>query len=331
MSVIAIIPARGGSKGIPRKNVLPFLNKPLISHSIAHALSTPSIDATYVSTDDDEIASISERAGARVVRRPAAISDDSASSESALAHLLDEIDFEPELVVFLQATSPLRPPRLLSRGIQLVREECADSLLSVSPFHGFVWRAQGGRVRALSYDFENRPRRQDMGQDYEENGSFYMFRPEILRRHGNRLGGKIRLFPMHPFDSFQIDEPADWALLELAAASRPQSYLPVRPKVFVVGASVEAPQSLGETSVSLKSEDKAAELTSVLDRLGLLASDVAYLGTTPSDLPCFDMVGASIALPGSDNSVLEAARYVARSENIADALNEIASAWRSEE
>src|SRR3954467_12096692 len=110
--VLAIIPARGGSKGIPRKNVRPFLGKPLLAHTIEHARLAPSVTRVVVSTDDAEIAAIAGRHGAEVVTRPADISGDVAGSEAALRHVLDHLEaaerYEPDLVVFLQATSPLR-------------------------------------------------------------------------------------------------------------------------------------------------------------------------------------------------------------------------------
>ena len=112
--VLAIIPARGGSKGIPRKNVRPLLGRPLLAHSIEHARQAPSVTRVVVSTDDAEIAAVARRFGAEVVDRPAEISGDAASSESALLHVLDHLrdaeGYEPDLVVFLQATSPLRRP-----------------------------------------------------------------------------------------------------------------------------------------------------------------------------------------------------------------------------
>ncbi|MCU0723789.1 MAG: acylneuraminate cytidylyltransferase family protein, partial [Planctomycetes bacterium] len=111
---LAIIPARGGSKGIPRKNLRPLGGKPLVVHSVDQALVCPRVGRVVVSTDDAEIAEVSRRAGAEVVERPAAISGDTASSESALLHVLDARkargEEDPSLVVFLQATSPLRRP-----------------------------------------------------------------------------------------------------------------------------------------------------------------------------------------------------------------------------
>ncbi len=219
--ILAIIPARGGSKGIPRKNVRPFLGKPLLAHSIEHARQAPAVTRVVVSTDDAEIAEISRQYGADVVMRPLEISGDTASSESALVHVLDHLrkteNYRPELVVFLQATSPIREPGAVQDAIETLRREDADSLFSASPVHGFVWRRHHGKLSSITYDHLNRPRRQDIGEDVVENGSIYVFKTEILEKHNNRLGGKIAVYPMDPLDSFQIDEPGDFELMERAA------------------------------------------------------------------------------------------------------------------
>lgn len=217
--IVAIIPARGGSKGIPRKNLISLVGMPLVAHSVAQARQTPGIARVFVSTDDAEIAAISRGWGAEVVPRPQEISGDKASSESALLHGLDYLKQiegdEPDLVVFLQATSPCRAPGEIRAAIDTLISEDADSLLSVGPVHGFVWRVEkNGSVRSFSYDHLNRPRRQDAPEDLIENGSIYIFKPWVLRKFNNRLGGKIALHRMSALDSFQIDEPGDFELLE---------------------------------------------------------------------------------------------------------------------
>jgi N-acylneuraminate cytidylyltransferase len=217
-SILAIIPARGGSKGIPRKNVRMLAGKPLLAHSIEHALAARCVDRVVVSTDDDEIAAVGLQWGAEVVRRPAEISGDTASSESALLHVLDHLrdaeQYEPDLVVFLQATSPIRPDGCLDEAVATLGAENADALLSVGPLHGFVWRLLPSGPVSFNYDFEHRPRRQDAPEDVIENGSFYVFRPDGIRATGNRLSGKIAVHRMRAVESFQIDEPGDFELME---------------------------------------------------------------------------------------------------------------------
>ena len=216
--VLALIPARGGSKGIPGKNLVPLGGKPLLAHTLEQALAAPEIERVMVSTDDEAIARCAREHGAGVVGRPAALASDSASSEAALLHALDtlrdEEDYEPDLVVFLQATSPLRRAGDISKAIAILGARGADSLFSACPAHGFVWRQQDEKLEALTYDPRQRPRRQDIGSDWLENGSIYVFKPWVLRRYDNRLGGKIALYPMDPLDSFQIDEPRDLELFE---------------------------------------------------------------------------------------------------------------------
>ncbi len=216
--ILALIPARGGSKGIPGKNLATLGGKPLLAHTIEQARATPAIDRVAVSTDDDAIARCAERYGAEIIRRPAPLASDTASSETALAHALDELEdrdgYQPALVVFLQATSPLRRDHDIQDAIRTLDDDHADSLFSACPTHGFVWRHRDGDLDSLSYDFRHRSRRQDIGEDLIENGSIYVFKPHVLRRLDNRLGGKIAVYRMHPLDSFQIDEPADLELAE---------------------------------------------------------------------------------------------------------------------
>jgi len=223
--IIAVIPARGGSKGIPRKNLRLLAGKPLLAYSVEHARSTPAIARTFVSTDDDEIAAVARRYGAEVIRRPAEISGDEATSESALLHTLESLrqteQYEPDLLVFLQATSPLRRPGDIQNAIETLQREQADSLFSACPLHGFVWRKEGEQHSSFTYDYRHRQRRQELGVDLVENGSIYVFKPWVLREHANRLGGRIACYRMHPLDSFQIDEPDDLVLFEQLLAIRP--------------------------------------------------------------------------------------------------------------
>jgi N-acylneuraminate cytidylyltransferase len=224
---LAIIPARGGSKGIPGKNLRLVGGKPLLAWSIEHARQAPSVRRIVVSTDDAAIAAVARENGAEVVLRPAELSGDTASSESALLHVLDQLKesegYEPERVVFLQATSPIRQPGEVQSAIDTFEREGADSLLSVCPVHGFVWRNDKGTVSSFSYDHLNRPRRQDAPEDLVENGSIYIFKTWVLRKLNNRLGGRIALHRMDPLDSFQIDESGDIELIEhLMSFRRPR-------------------------------------------------------------------------------------------------------------
>ncbi len=228
--ILAIIPARGGSKGIPGKNIRLLNGKPLLAHTIEQAQHTPQITRIIVSTDDPAIGQIARTYGAEVIWRPAAISGDKASSESALQHVLDILlereGYDPKLVVFLQATSPMRRPDDVQRAIETLDIEQADSLLSVCPVHGFIWRRMGENIDSFSFNYRQRQMRQDAPQDYIENGSIYVFKPWVLRQLDNRLGGKIAIYEMAYLDSFQIDEPNDLVLIERLMAARPAASLP---------------------------------------------------------------------------------------------------------
>lgn len=225
MKVVAIIPARGGSKGIPRKNVRQLAGTPLITHTLLQAQQTPGLDRIIVSTDDPEIAAISEQLGVEVVWRPKEISGDTATSESALVHVLDHLrdteSYEPELVVFLQATSPLRRDRDIQDAMETLESEQADSLFSAGPVHGFVWRSVADTLTPINYDPTQRQRRQDLVETiWEENGSIYIFKPWVLKEHNSRLGGKIAVYPMDKLDSLQVDDPNDLELIETIIAGR---------------------------------------------------------------------------------------------------------------
>jgi CMP-N,N'-diacetyllegionaminic acid synthase len=219
-SVAAIIPARGGSKGIPRKNLINFCGKPLLAWSIMQALEATEIDSVWVSSDDEEILEVAELYGARTISRPMVISDDTATSESAWQHALEVIEsngLSINLVVAMQATSPIRESLDLDQGIRLLRGQNYDSVLSVAEVEDFfTWRViSDGTAQSVNYDYRYRKRRQQIEKSYLENGSFYIFRPDLLKIYSNRLGGRIGLFPMEKYKMFQIDNPDD---LRLCAA-----------------------------------------------------------------------------------------------------------------
>ncbi len=218
MEILAIIPARGGSKEIPKKNLSLLAGEPLISYTIKQALETKSINRVVVSTDDFEIGKVSQEAGAEVVLRPKDISHDTATSEDALMHVLDYLyekeGYEPDLIVFLQATSPLRKGNDIQNAIDtLIREE-ADSLFSAYLIHDFIWRVDKNKsVEPLNYDYSNRLRRQECPEDLAENGSIYVFKTGVIRKNNNRLGGKIAIYRMDKLNSFQIDNKEDLELV----------------------------------------------------------------------------------------------------------------------
>ncbi len=231
ISVLAVIPARGGSKGIPGKNIRYIAGKPLIAHTIEQAKNAKHVGRVIVSTDSIEIASVSQKYGAEVIKRPAEISGDNSPSEAALLHVLDELknnaEYEPELVVFLQPTSPCRRPEDIDNAILTLIDNNADSCLSAAPEH-FTgrWRIGPDSIaKPVNFKLDNRPMRQDYHIEYLENGNIYVFKPWVLRKYKTRLGGKIVIYPMGRLESLQIDSPEDLELLEEVIRMRKsQSY-----------------------------------------------------------------------------------------------------------
>lgn len=216
---VAIIPARGGSKGIPRKNLLELCGRPLLVWSIRQALAAKKIESVWVTTDDDEILAVAAAAGAGVIRRPNDISGDTASSESAWRHALDDIEARTgpvDWLVGMQATSPLREASDLDSGIAMCQDDGYDSLLSVTEIEDFfTWKqCEDGSGESVNYDYRDRKRRQLIEKRYLENGSYYVFRPTTLRDMNNRLDGRIGMFVMDRHKMFQIDNPVDVRLCE---------------------------------------------------------------------------------------------------------------------
>lgn len=219
-STVAIIPARGGSKGIPRKNLADLCGKPLIAWSILQAKNAQLIDSVWVSSDDDEILAVAQSYGALPIKRPDEISGDQASSESAWIHALDTIekqDVNVDLILAMQPTSPVRESSDLDGSVISMREYGFDSLLSVIEVEDFfTWRVDvNGTAESVSYDYRNRKPRQQIEKHYLENGSFYAVLPERLRVDNNRLGGRIGMYVMDRYKMFQVDNPGD---IELCAA-----------------------------------------------------------------------------------------------------------------
>ena len=210
MNIVGIIPARGGSKSIKNKNIIPFCGKPLINWSI-DVLKCSAINSIYVSTDNNEIANVARANSAEIISRPDEIAGDTATTESALLHALSVIQTPIDYVVLLQATSPVRTKEDIMQSVALIQEEQSDSLFSATQLtDACIW----DDTNSITYNYKNRGRRQDRKPLYLENGSIYIFRPEILKVYQNRLGGKISKYFMPMWKSFEIDEPEDIELCE---------------------------------------------------------------------------------------------------------------------
>ena len=216
--VLALIPARGGSKGIPGKNLQKVDGVPLICRSIRAAKSSQGVGRVVVTTDDDAIAAAAEREGAQVIRRPDEISGDTASSESALLHALGILEHQGALeteMVFLQCTSPFTTGVQIDSVLKALSHEDCNSSFAVTPWHGFLWRADG---RGINHNPEQpRQRRQDLEPAFLETGAIYAMNVEAFRRCGSRF-----CQPSNPVVveqvGIEIDTPEDLDLCRSIAA-----------------------------------------------------------------------------------------------------------------
>lgn len=213
--VLAIIPARGGSKGIPRKNIKLLNGKPLIYYTIEAAIKSGVIDRLVVSTEDNEIADVAKSFGAEVIKRPKHLAVDTALTEPVMTHVLEVLALEgyaPDYVSLIQCTSPLLPSDVIRQAINMVGEGKFDSCITVFMPGGyeFKWKKGENGLFIPEHDPENRPRRQDLNLPYHENGAFYVTKTELFKKTHNRFGGSdalVTAIEMTEEDSLQIDEP----------------------------------------------------------------------------------------------------------------------------
>lgn len=224
MRCVAVIPARGGSKGVPRKNVRPLGGTPLVARTIAAARAAKLVDAVYVSTDDAEVAAAARAAGAEVVDRPAEISGDDASSESALLHALDMIEAEGDpvdVLVFLQCTSPFTTSDEIDACAAAVGRGGAACSFAAAPDHGFLWTiGEDGFARGMNHDHtQPRKRRQDLPPQFRETGSVYAMNAIAFRAAGVRFCGPAALVPVAAAP-VEIDHEEDFALAEAMLSLR---------------------------------------------------------------------------------------------------------------
>ena len=218
-AALALIPARGGSKGIPGKNLQEVGGVPLVGRSVQAALASTRVSRVVVSTDDDAIAAAARRHGAEVVRRPEHLAGDTASSESALLHALEQLSLDgplPPQLVFLQCTSPFTSGEQIDQVLAALDAPGVNSSFAVAPWHGFLWRGDG---RGINHDpRQPRQRRQDLEPAYLETGAIYAMDMAAFRASRSRFCPPWQpVVLQHPGP--EIDTPADLALCRALAQS----------------------------------------------------------------------------------------------------------------
>lgn len=219
MQSIAVIPARGGSKGIPGKNIKPIAGRPLLAHTILAARAARRVDAVFVSTDSPQIAEVAQQFGAEVIWRPAELAGDTASSESALLHALAELERRAQLsaplLTFLQCTSPLTRAEDIDGAIDKLEAEQADTCLAAARFHYFLWSEEAAGARGINHDKSVRELRQQRQPQYLEAGSIYVMKVAGFLAAKHRFFGKTVLFEVPPETIQEIDDPIDFEVAEL--------------------------------------------------------------------------------------------------------------------
>ena len=221
VAAIALVPARGGSIGIPRKNMAPLGGRPLVAWTIEAALASEAVTRTVVSTEDEEIAAVARAAGAEVLTRPDELAADETPMRDVIEHALDELG-GVEVIVLLQPTSPLRRAEHVDTAVELLRTTGADSVVSVVEVPhryrpGSLMALDGDRLVRLAED--HAATRQEKPAVYARNG------PAILVLRADRIGtdlygGDCRAYVMDPRDSVDVDDPFDLELAELLLAAR---------------------------------------------------------------------------------------------------------------
>jgi CMP-N,N'-diacetyllegionaminic acid synthase len=229
MNVVAITPARGGSKGVPRKNVRPIGGKPLLQYTIEAAAQCTGITRHIVNTEDPEIREVALSLGVHVQGRPECFWHDNTFQEVDRLLQWSVQDLEAsgppiDIVVLLYATSPLRPAHVIDECIGLVVSEGFDSALTLREDRSYLWRRNdaGSTVEPVNYDPAKRgPNQLEGWNQWVENKAVYAMKKDLLMRTGCRLGGRIGFVPMSKWQSIDIDTPDDFRIAEQLLLSRP--------------------------------------------------------------------------------------------------------------
>ncbi len=230
MRILGIIPARGGSKSIPRKNIKELGGKPLVVWTIEAAKEAQVLDRLVLTTDDEEIAGVGKRHGVEApFLRPKELAEDYSPTLPVLQHavswLRENENYRPDAVMLLQPTAPFRQPRHIKEAAELFEKSGADSMVSVveipghlSPYWAVVANDEGWAHLFSGDQIKKRiTRRQDFPRTaYAHNGAIYLFKAELLfhPEEPNLYGDKVKLYPMAKEYSINLDSPDDWAEAE---------------------------------------------------------------------------------------------------------------------
>ena len=215
---LAIIPARGGSKRLPRKNILDLCGKPLISWSIEAALKSKYISKVVVSSDDEEILNISSNFGADIIKRPYELANDTATTFDAIKHTINNLE-KYDYIVLLQPTSPLRNVKHIDEAIELLEEKQADGIVSVSEMdHSPLWSntlPKDGNMNNFLRDEVLNKRSQDLEKYYRLNGAVYICKTDkLLENKSFFLKDNIFAYIMDRKSSIDIDEEIDFLFVQ---------------------------------------------------------------------------------------------------------------------
>ncbi len=219
MTTLAVILARGGSKGIPGKNRRPFCGTPLVEWCLRAAMNANHIDSVLLSSDDDQILAIGSSLGCAVHKRKPEDATDTASSEQSLMAALSEHESgqDAQIVLMVQPTSPFTSSKDFDLSLEKFEQGNYDSMLAVVNDHSFTWILQEDDSATPSYDPKNRPMRQSNLNQRKETGAFYITKRSILERERCRLGGRIGCYTMPDYGAIDIDEEFDWLMAETIA------------------------------------------------------------------------------------------------------------------
>jgi len=213
--IIAFIPARGGSKSIPLKNIKHLNGKPLIYWSIVALQNVACVNEIIVATDSEEIAKTAVSfnfSKVRMYRRKAENATDTATTESVMLEYIEQSNLQnDDIFMLVQATSPLTQTKHFEKALELYNKNKYDSLLSCVRNYRFFWNENG---TSKNYDYRNRHRRQDFDGQLMENGAFYINTVEGIKKSQNRLCGKIGIYEMPEYTATELDEPSDWVIVE---------------------------------------------------------------------------------------------------------------------